>query len=200
MAFKNIRFPTGIRYGAASGPMFSNSIAKTLSGRSKRNANFESPLRMFRVERALKTDALRQAFINFIYVMGGMEHTFRIKDHVDFEVGSGEGVFRALGNSQFQMEKRYTSGAYSRDVDILLPVSGTIAIPGMTENVHYTIDYTVPEGIVTTIGSPTQTPSSWTGEYDIHARFDVDEILFVHEDIGLFMSQSIAIIEERNIE
>lgn len=204
MTWRNIRFPTGIRYGAIMGPAFSTGIARVLSGRTKRNSNRECPLRRFRVERALKSDELRNEFLAFFYNVNGSADTFRIKDHSDFEVSATEGVFRALGSGRFQMEKRYTvqsvaegsqNSIYTKDIDIVLPVEGSITITGLT-SAQYSIDYTQPSGVVTAIGSPTPSFSTWSGRYDVLARFDTDELMFIAEELDLFMSQAIEIIEE----
>jgi uncharacterized protein (TIGR02217 family) len=211
MTFRNIRFPTGIKYGAVSGPRFSTRRGRVRSGRTQRNAEWEFPLRKFAVERALRTAALRDALWDFFYVVNGDLDTFRIKDHGDYQVSASQGVFYALGSSRFQMAKRYSlrsvaesspNALYTKDVYILLPVEDTIVIPGLTEATHWTLESTVPGGIITTIGSPTPTPSSWSGEYDVLARFDQDELMLEAVDKlegdDLFMtSQQITIMEER---
>jgi uncharacterized protein (TIGR02217 family) len=202
MTFRNTRFPTGIRYGAVATPFFRTAIAQNLSGITQRARQWNYPLRRFRVERALKTEALRQALLAFFYNMNGAADTFRIKDFSDFEVGSGEGVFTSLGSNQYQMWKRYTSGAFTKDIPVYLPVNGSIVINGgaLVESTHYTIDYTTPSGVVTLVGSPTPaTPSTWTGEYDVQARFESDELPMEIEDEGLFFARTISIIEERNV-
>ena len=209
MTFKNARFPTGIRLGATAKRAFNTSIAMAqLSGRSQRDSRRSSPLRSFRVERALHTDALQREFIAFHSVMNGPGDTFRIKDFSDYTAAGVEGVFTDLGNNQFQMWKRHTVAGvaligspltpqtYTKDILVLLPVEGTVVIPGFTETTHYTIDYTTPSGIVTIVGSPGDTPSSWTGEYDVLVRFENDELMYSADTPDLLMSQAINIVEE----
>ncbi len=199
MTFRNIRFPTGIRYGAQAVPMFSTTRARVASSRSQRNKNWTYPLRKFNVERAVTSDTLRNELIAFFYNVNGGGDSFRIKDPTDFEVSSGEGVFTSLGSGQYQMWKRYTVGAYTKDIPVLLPVSGTIAIPGYTETTHYVIDYTTPSGVVTMVGSPAPAaPSCWTGQYDIHAIFETDELPLTVEEGGVYIASQVTIIEERN--
>lgn len=205
MSFKNIRFPTGIRYGAVMGPQWLTAIARLPSGKAKKNRGREFPMRRFRVERALSTDALRNAFWAFVYNMDGPLNTFRIKDASDFEVATGEGVFDAFGSpsgSQYQLQKRYTSGAYTKDIDVVLPVSGSLAVfksggAQLVENTHYTVDYTTPSGLITMIGSPLEVPASWTGEYDILAAFESDEFMVQAADADVWFAQNITILEER---
>jgi uncharacterized protein (TIGR02217 family) len=213
MAFKNMRFPTGIRFGATGGPGFSTGIAGTLAGKTKRNENYDQPLRKYQVARALKTDALRAALYAFFHVAAGRAHTWRLHDPFDYEVSITQGVFRDLGSARYQMVKRYTveaitpgspTVAYTYDLDVLLPVSGTIAVTGKTENTDFSIDYSAAGGILTLLGSPTgSAPSTWSGEFDVHARFDVDELAMTVVDKGedgiIVMANNVPIIEERNV-
>ena len=200
MTFRNTQFPTTIRYGAVATPMFNTNVVRTLAGKTQRNKNWTYPLRKFNVERALSTSALRDALIAFFYNMNGAADTFRVKDFSDFEVSATEGVFTTLTATTFQMWKRYTYGAFTKDILILLPVSGTISVNGgaMVEGSHYTIDYTSPLGVLTLIGSPLSTPSTWSGQYDVLSRFDSDELPLSIEDIGFYLAQQIALVEERN--
>ena len=198
MTFRNIRFPTGIRYGAEMGPMFSTSRARVMSGRSQRNKNWTYPARKFTVERAVTSDDLRKELLAFFYNVNGGADSFRIKDATDFEASISEGVFTYLGANRYQMWKRYTSGSYTKDIPVLLPVTGTITVTGYTETTHYTIDYTQPLGIVTMLGSPSPTaPTTWSGQYDIHAIFERDDLPMVIEEGGVFTSQ-VVIMEEKN--
>lgn len=205
----DMRFPTGVKFGAVGGPGFSTKMARVRSGRTQRNGQWEFPLHRFQVQRIFRTEALKNAFRDFFMVANGNLHTWRLKNPADYEVASGEGVVYALGNSRFQLAKRYSvttitesspNLTYTKDVYVICPVDGTLVIPAMTEGVHYTVNYAT--GVVTTLGSPTPTFSSWTGEFDLRCRFEQDEIMFEALDKGqddelIFETQPITIIEER---
>lgn len=204
----DIRFPTGVKFGAAGGPAFNTRKARVRSGRTQRNAQWDFPVHRFQVERIFKTDALKKSFQNFFMVANGSLNTWRLKNPSDYEVGSGEGVVYALGNSRFQLAKRYSvttstqsspNLTYTKDVYIRCPVDGTLVIPALTEDTHYTVDYS--SGIVTTLGSPTVSFSSFTCQFDLKCRFEQDEIMFEAMDSGddgiIFETQPITIIEER---
>lgn len=202
MAFKNIRFPTGIRYGAATGHSFSTAIAKALNGGSQRNSLWDYPLRKFQVERGLRTKALREAFNAHYLVCNGPGDTFRARDPNDYEVDTGQGVFTALGGGTYQMWKRFTAGAYTKDIPVYLPVDGTIVVNGgaLIQTTHWTLNYTTPSGVLNTVGSPPATPVSWTGEYDIHVRFEEDDLMVTIEDEEWFIAKQITMVEEPNLE
>jgi uncharacterized protein (TIGR02217 family) len=204
----DMRFPTGVKFGAVGGPGFNTRMGRVRSGRTQRNAQWDFPVHRFQVQRIFKTNTLKNEFTKFFMVANGSLNTWRLQDPADNEVGSGEGVVYALGNSRFQLAKRYsvtTSTAsspnltYTKDVYIRCPVDGTLVISGLTEDTHYTVDYS--NGIVTTLGSPTVSFSSFTCEFDLKCRFEQDELMFQALDSGddgvIFETQTITIIEER---
>jgi len=203
MSFRNISFPTGIRYSSAIGPSYSTAIARSIAGSTQRNKNWTYPLRRWRVERALKTNALKSALLAFFHNVNGAGDTFRIKDWTDYTVGltdsAATGVFEALGNGEFQLLARYTSGAYTKDIPILLPVSGTLTINGgaLVQAVDWSTSYTAPSGVIATLGSPTPALTSWSGSYEVHARFTRDDLPITLEDEELFFANDISIEEER---
>lgn len=202
MTFRNVRFPTGISYGAVAGPEFATRIAMARSGKTQRNSDWAYPLRRFNVERALKTDTLRDELLAFFLNMSGAADTFRIKDPTDYTVTVSQGVFTALGSGTYQMWKRYTYSGLTKDVPVFLPVSGTISINAgaLVQGTHYTIDYTTPSGVVTLIGSPTPTaPSTWAGQYDVHARFESDALPISIEDSEFYIAKALRLVEERNL-
>jgi uncharacterized protein (TIGR02217 family) len=199
MTFRNVRFVTGIRYGSTAGPSYSTQIARSISGSTQRQKNWIFPLRRWQVDRALRDTTLRAEFLSFFHNMNGAGDTFRMRDPGDYTVSASEGVFTAITSNTFQMCKRYTTGSYTKDLPIYLPVLNTITITGLTAGVHYSIDYTVPSGVVTMLGSPTSTPTSWSGEYDIHARLEKDELPLNIEDEDLYFANAVTIIEERSL-
>jgi uncharacterized protein (TIGR02217 family) len=160
-------------------------------------------LRKWRVDRALRTDAIKATFLQFFHNVNGAGDTFRIRDATDYIVGETDspatGVFVSLGSNQYQMYARYTFGSYSKDVPVYLPVVGTIEINNgaMVETTDWQINYTQPLGIVTAQGSPGGTPVSWKGQYDVHARFESDDLPITFEDQELYFGNAINIIEER---
>lgn len=204
MAFRNMRFPTGVRYGSTMGPMYSTRVAESLSGKSFANKNWSYPLRTFRVTRWLKTGDFRAELLRFFHNVNGAGDTFRIKDHSDFSVGlsgsAATGVFASLGNGQYQMRARYTSGAYTKDIPIYLPVNGTVVVNNgsYSEGVHYSLDYSVPSGVLTLLGSPTPAaPMVWRGQYDVLAALMTDEFPLTFEDEELQLTADLEIRERR---
>lgn len=207
MSFKNLRFPTTISYGAAGGPGFNTDVVELDSGHEHRNQNWSAGRRSYDVGQAMKTDQMRKDLLAFILIVKGKTYSFRFKDFTDFEVGSGEGVLSSLGSGRYQLYKRYTlsavdvsspSATETSDRLISLPLSAAItrASVALTRGLDYTLNEFT--GIITMIGSPTPAaPDAWTGQFDVPVRFDTDSIRLVKEDISVFRTQSIALMEVR---
>jgi uncharacterized protein (TIGR02217 family) len=206
MTFRNMRFPTGIRYGAMLSVNYSTAIARAVGGKSYRNKQWQYPLRKFTVDHALRDATLRAAMVKFFHNINGAGDSFRLKDHSDYAVGltnsAATGVFTSLGNGQYRMFARYTSSSYSKDIPIYLPTQGTLNVYRsstlLTESAVWSTDYTQPSGIITMLGSPTPAaPTSWTGEYDIEVALEDDEMPLMPDDEELYEIKRLVMGEQR---
>lgn len=168
MAFIETRFPDDISYGATGGPGFQTDVVVVNSGHEQRNAAWQDARGAWDVAHGVRTKAQLATLIAFFRVMKGRANGFRFKDHQDFAAASGEGIFRALSATTFQMVKRYTLGGSVHDRDIAKPVSGTVLVTGGS---GVSVNYTT--GVVTVTSG---TPTAWTGEFDVPARFDTDQM------------------------
>ena len=196
MTFRNVRFPTGIRFGSGGGPMWLTDRVRINSGRVLGNKIQSYPLRRFQMASGLKDDTTKRSLLAFCLTVGPLDR-FRFKDWGDYDVASGEGVFTALGADQYQLVKRYTFGSLTYDEDIVLPVDGSITITGLTEGVNWSTGYTTPSGVVTLLGSPTPSaPSAWTGEFDRHVMFVNDKFELIWGEGDTFEAVSVEIEEQ----
>jgi uncharacterized protein (TIGR02217 family) len=197
MAFLDIRFPVNIAYGAVGGPGYSTDVVTLNSGFENRNQNWSVARCMYDAAKGCKTDQDRIDLIKFFRVAKGKMHSFRWRDFSDYEVLTGEGTLTALGGGTFQLVKQYTNAAGTENRTITLPVNAVVKQGSTTLvlNTHYTLSLTT--GVLTIIGSPTPAPDSWTGEFDVPARFDTDQLRLVIEDLEYFKSQNIPIVEVR---
>jgi uncharacterized protein (TIGR02217 family) len=197
MAFLDIRFPVNIAYGAVGGPGYSTDVVTLNSGFENRNQNWSVARCMYDAAKGCKTDQDRIDLIKFFRVAKGKMHSFRWRDFSDYEVLTGEGTLTALGGGTFQLVKQYTNAAGTENRTITLPINAVVKQGSTTLvlNTHYTLSLTT--GVLTIIGSPTPAPDSWTGEFDVPARFDTDQLRLVIEDLEYFKSQNIPIVEVR---
>lgn len=190
MAFiETPRFPDNVSYGAVGGPEFSTDVVVLNSGFEQRNSNWAAPRGQWDVSHGARTKAEQRALLNFFRAVGGRRDGFRFKDWSDYQAETGEGVFLALTSTTFQMRKAYAAGSTTVYRTIVKPVSGTISITGGT---GATVDYTT--GIVTVSSG---TPTAWTGEFDVPARFDIDKMACAVIDHGIYQWQSIPVVEIR---
>lgn len=167
MAFRDARFPPNVSQGAIGGPSFLTDVARVNSGAEARDQVWEQELGRWEIGHNAREAAQYRPLQKFFRVMAGRAHSFRFKDWADFAVGTGEGVFVMLTSTTFQCYKRYSVGGTNYDRKILLPVSTITVTGGTVASVSYTT------GVVTMTSG---TPTSWTGEFDCLARFDVDDM------------------------
>lgn len=193
MAFLTQRFPVGISFGAIGGPGFATNVVTIRSGAEQRNANWSTMRHAWDVAQALKTNADFAAVRAHFLAAEGKLNGFPFKDWADYQAAAGEGVLTVIDSTHWQLAKRYTSGSSTTDRAITKPVSGTVVITGGS---GHTLDYTT--GILT---KGTGTPTAWTGEFDVPARYDVDQlkahIVDRNTDGVLLAWDSIPIVEIR---
>jgi len=189
MAFIETRFPDDISYGAIGGPGFKTSIVEVKSGAEQSNSEWEDDRGEWDVAHGVRTAAQMATLIAFFRAMKGRATGFRFKDWTDYSAASGAGIFRTLTATTFQMVKRYTTAGNNHDRDITKPVSGTLSITG---GVGVSVDYAT--GIVTVSSG---TPTAWTGEFDVPARFDTDQMRTSIISYNLYSWGQIPVVEIR---
>ncbi len=199
MSFLNVRFPTGISFGATGGPGYSTTIASLNSGVEQRNQNWTNSKCAYNAARGCNTDADREALLAFFRIAKGKTHSFRWKDWTDHTCESGSGTFTAVGDGTYQFRKNYAHSAGSEDRIIALPRSPIVKhnATTLTEGSDYIIN--LPSGILLPVRSPVAVPTSWSGEFDVLCRFDTDSIQLVAEDIDYFKSQTVGVVETREL-
>lgn len=188
MSFHDVRFPTGIAFGAAGGPQRRTEIVTLASGFEERNALWANSRRKFNAGYGVRSKSDLHAVIEFFEARRGRLYGFRYKDHSDFRskgpltavsaldqsIGTGNGVSTA-----FQLAKTYASGGQTWVRTIKKPVSGTVtvAVAGLVKSLgpDFSVDTTT--GIVTFTAAPANGTAVTAGfEFDTPVRFDTDEL------------------------
>lgn len=187
MTFSTYRLPSDVEEGAQGGPEFSTVIQESVSGQEQRvkvwakcRAKYDIAYSVLHSDDPVGS---YRAVLALFYAHNGRFRPFRFKDWSDFEAddtnfGTGDG-----SETIFQLAKTYdpslvllnTPGSltYTRDI-YLLATTPVIKVNNVTQTVttHYTISDT---GLVTFVTPPTTGHAlTWTGEFDIPVRFDVD--------------------------
>lgn len=187
MSFHEVRFPTNISFGSAGGPGYNTNIIETDSGSKVRLARWNNALRPYNVAYGIRTQEDLASVLDFYLCRLGPVHGFRYKDWLDYtsasdhysspaavdqQLGLGDGV-----TTQFQLVKKYTSGAYTKTRTITKPVTGTvlIAFDGVTQSSGWSVDTTT--GIITFTSPPAEDVVITAGfEFDVPVMFanDID--------------------------
>lgn len=177
------RFPDCISFGAYGGwPSWLVTIVAHAGNVETRNLDDPHPLGRWNFANAVKelTDH-RQVYNHFIKARGQF-HTFRFKDHADFEcdrVGNAQGRLVGSGTA-WHMGKVYgadePSFEYVRELNRI--VAGTESIWVNTVLQVRNTDYAIDNDTGDVVSS-----SSWSGatlemscEFDVHCRYDVSRL------------------------
>lgn len=182
-AFHDVVFPIDIAYGARGGPQFSTTVLTLASGHEKRNVNWAKVRAQYNVAYGVKEPAQMTALNNFFMARWGRAYSFQYfdwRDHIieNLLLGVGNGTTR-----QFQIFKRYISGAYNYDRQITKIKPNTIAnvtvndVPMVLNGsgaTGYTLDRLT--GKVNFNTAPASGVPIVLGyvEFYVHVRFDTD--------------------------
>uniref|UniRef100_A4WYW2 Glycoside hydrolase, family 24 n=2 Tax=Paracoccaceae TaxID=31989 RepID=A4WYW2_CERS5 len=207
MAFHEVRFPDNISRGARGGPERRTQIVELASGAEERNASWANSRRRYDVAYGIRRADDLAAVVAFFEARNGRLHGFRFKDWADFKsclpsqtpsptnqpIGTGNGAA-----TQFQLTKRYTSGAQSWSRTITKPVAGTVtvALNGTPQASGWSVSTT--SGLVTFTTAPAAGIAISAGfEFDVPVRFDTDTLDVTLDLERLGSITSIPLIELR---
>lgn len=186
MAFHEVRFPDDISRGARGGPERRTQIVELASGDEERNASWANSRRRYDVAYGIRRADDIAAVIAFFEARNGRLHGFRFKDWGDHKsclpsqtpastdqpIGIGDGTA-----TQFQLVKRYSSGAQSWTRTVAKPVAGTVsvALNGAPQPSGWSVATTT--GLVTFAAAPGAGIAITAGfTFDVPVRFDTDTL------------------------
>lgn len=191
MAFHSSpRFLESIAAGATGGPMFATDIVIVEGGKEKRNARWPYPQQMWDVSQGVKTEVQFEWLRAFFITKQGKAHGFPFKDFSDFEVALTEGIATGITSTTFQLAKRYSDGVQTLSRPIRKPLASGFVLKDTGVTLVLTTDYTLSTstGIVTTTAPRTASNLTWSGQFDVPMRFDVDKfqgrIISKHPTLG----------------
>jgi uncharacterized protein (TIGR02217 family) len=182
MAFlESPRFPENISFGASGGPGYLTDIVPLKSGFEQRNSLWTFPRGTWDVGQVTKTKTAYAPLVAYFRSVGGRRDGFRFKDWQDFQdfENQGSGVLGTLGvgdgaTTVFQMYKNYTNGSAVDQRIIRKPVAGILFFDNGSP-VTPTLDTTT--GLATFGSAPAVGHAlTWTGQFDVPVRFDVDAL------------------------
>lgn len=192
MSFAEVQFPTDISYGATGGPMFLTDVVATISGHEQRNSKWSQARARYNVASGVKTEAQWQSLIAFFRARRGKAVGFRFKDWSDYHAINQP--LQSLGDNEYQMVKRYVSGAVVSERIITKPVAGTVKFyrNSLLQVSGWSMDTAT--GIIATALTGTLTVDY---EFDVPVRFDTDELALSMDSFNAGSWSNIPLIEVR---
>jgi uncharacterized protein (TIGR02217 family) len=198
MSFVEVQFPTDISFGSTGGPAFSTDVVTTYGGHEQRNANWLEARGRWNVAHGAKTPAQIATLLAFFRARRGKAVGFRFKDWSDYAVVAGNIGTGNGSATTFQLRKQYSNGGVTINRTITKPVAGTLKIylNGTLKTSGVTVD--------TTTGVVTLSPAPSSGvvitadvEFDVPARFDIDQMMLSLDTLNLSGWNDIPIVELR---
>jgi uncharacterized protein (TIGR02217 family) len=186
------------------GPSYSTRVSKTGNASEQRNINWDTAVCKGQLGERMLLSKQMDTLLAFFHARRGRAIGFRHKDWSDYIVKQSQGTLEPVANGRYQLFKTYpASSGLPGKRKILKPVDGTVKVydSAFDEPIPVVVDHTT--GIVTLPGGAIGA-LSWTGEFDVPVRFDVDELqpqFLQHERStgqSLFQVFSLPIIELKN--
>ncbi len=196
------RFPDNIAFSAVGGPGFNTTIVTISSGYESRNVNWSESRYAYDLAIPVRSQSEVDEINAFFRNVKGRAYGFRLRDWSDYQAVKQPTVTKLYTSPSFdyQMVKSYTSGAQSSLREIYKPVSGTVSvyINNVLQTSGYTVDYTT--GVIRFTSTISGTVT-WSGDFDVPVRFDIDTLQWRVVDRGpgglLYQTDALPLIEVR---
>jgi uncharacterized protein (TIGR02217 family) len=189
MEFVDLEFPERIAFGARSEPGWQTEIGITQGGVEATNQTWTNNRHYYDVSLAIRTASLYALVREHFNVMQGRTKYFPFKDFLDFSVTSAQGfvldpddLSAITANGSYQLFKVYglSAGAHAYYRRITRP-RAVIAVwrnrGGVITNITgagAAVTYTT--GAVVISGHVAGDTYSWSGEFRVPCRYDVDRL------------------------
>lgn len=204
MAFHDVRLPEEISQNAIGGPSFNTSIFNFSDGKEKRNINWENPRSQWDIGYAIRFKEDMDVVRDFFYARQGRLNTFRFKDWSDYQIGdSASSIPEIIGvgdgaSTVFLALKIYKSGpaTFTRKISKLVAGTARAFLDGVEQFAGFneqpesgTITFTTPPAVGVQIGL--------IAEYDLHVRFNEDDLDIEMAQFDHAGVPNLTVIEER---
>lgn len=180
----NNTLPNFISSQLQGGPCFMTSIAESTSGAEQRLSHRSSARGYYFLKDVQLSYSQFEIFNSFFRNMRGKAKSFRMKDYCDYKITKQS--FIAGYPNKLQLYKKY-----GLEPDIYLrrithPIFSTFQITVDKKEYKYNIDFIFEEFGVIKFKSDLTASSvvEISGEFDVHARFDIDNLIAIPEIDG----------------
>lgn len=170
------QLPECVQFGAERSPWWPVDVSMTADGSESRNLNWLYARHEFDIGYGVKTREDFKAVNDHWHMARGKWRTWAMKDFLDYEVLPDEGVFVAIGGGQYQMFKRYGTGAETYMRKITRPMDGAIVLLNDVADPTFTVDYETGRVTASDSPGPSVETMTWTGGFYNHVRYDIDRL------------------------
>ena len=201
MAVDNARLPPEVERGAQGGPLFKTTVLIAASGDEQRIPEWDICRGEWDIGYGIRGKVLLLEVIAFFRAVMGKAFAFRFKDWGDFESGTDANFGTGDGSTvQFQLKKTYSSfsdvpaivRSYVRIIKLPRSSGLVIKVNG-TPTVLYTL---LTGGIIQFNSAPANGHAlTWTGEFDVPVRFDLDKVACTMEQADFGAIRGIRLVE-----
>jgi uncharacterized protein (TIGR02217 family) len=196
--FHEIRFPLDISYGAMGGPEFSTDVVEMLSGYEQRNRKWAAPKLKFNIGIGMRSEDDLSEVLHFFRARAGRAYGFRYRDWMDYQaqnefIGTGNGLI-----TEFQLQKKYSSGGYTEMRLIKKPVTSTVKIyvDAVEVSSGWSLDSTSGK-VVFDVSPEIGKTITANFEFDVAVRFAEDHLEITLESFRAGHIPDISLIEVR---
>lgn len=199
MTFLEVQLDTSMSYGAEAGPTYQTLVVSTPSRQESRIQQVSRHYRSYKVMLSDKTLAQMQSLENMFIAAQGKTNGFRFKDNRDYKA-TNEALTNFAGGTYVQLIKSY--GAAFGRVEIrpiykpqtnLVPITITRDGISFASAGNWSVNTT--SGMLTFTADQTGHIFTWTGQFDVPVRFDVDDMNYVWESFGRLNWNSVPLLE-----
>jgi uncharacterized protein (TIGR02217 family) len=183
MAVDNARLPTGVESGAVGGPLFKTTILVAASGDEQRIIEWDAARGEWDIGYGINDTSDLAAVIALFRAVRGKAYAFRFRDWSDYTAtteafGTGDGT-----TTDFQLKKTYSS--YDDTPTLVRSFVREIKMPRTTPITIYdnavavsAANYDLETGGIISFDTPPTAAHAltWTGEFDVAVRFDIDKL------------------------
>ena len=199
MVFLEVQLDTAMSYGAEAGPGYKTLIVKTPSRQESRIQQVSRHYRSYKIMFTDKTLIQMQALESMFIAAQGMTNGFRFIDNRDYKA-TNEHLTNFAGGTSVQLIKTYGANMGRTEIRPIskpqqnrVPVTLTRDGSAFSATGNWSLNTTT--GIVTFVADQTGHVFTWSGQFDVPVRFDVDDMSYVWESFGRLNWNSVPILE-----
>jgi uncharacterized protein (TIGR02217 family) len=173
MSWIDAEFPPCLAFGIECNPEWATTVITTLGGRESRLLAWADARHSFDASFAVRTLDDHALIRAHFHQARGRTHSWPLLDPTDHAATITEGFAENYATNQYQLVKRYGSGAYAYDRKITRPFGVALYKSGVLQTSGYTLDEDT--GVVSITGT-SAAALTWSGSFYVPCRYDTNRL------------------------